>query len=66
MIKEISLIDYELFSGDKLDTMVETALRTLELLMKSLLLTQEHSIIAAAYKQKLDFKTLNITKVEKQ
>lgn len=46
--------------------MVEIALRTLQLLMESLLLNQEHSIIAAAYKKKLDFQGLGITKVEKQ
>ena len=29
ILKEQSIVDYNVFSGDKLDTLVETALRTL-------------------------------------
>ena len=50
MVKEISLVNQNLFVADKLDEMVKTALRTLRILMESLILTQEHKIIAQAYK----------------
>lgn len=62
MVKEPSLVDQNLFAGEKLDTMVETALRTLKILMESLILKQEHRVLAQAYKQKLDFEAQKITK----
>lgn len=55
-----------MFAGDKLNTMVETALRTLKILMESLILKQEHRVLEQAYKQKLNFEALKITKQSKQ
>jgi hypothetical protein len=45
--------------------MVETALRTLKILMESLILKQEHRVLEQAYKQKLNFEALKITKTSK-
>ena len=38
MVKEVSLVNQNLFVGDKLEDMVQTALRTLKILMESLIL----------------------------
>lgn len=60
MVKQDSLVDQSLFAGKKLGRMVETALRTLRILMESLILKQEFQVLEEAYRQKLNFEALKI------
>ena len=64
-VKQDSLVDQSLFAGRRLATMVETALRTLRILMESLILKQEFQVLEEAYRQKLNFGALKITKKAK-